>query len=399
LGGYFSPMPTAPIYLDHAATTPVRPEVLEAMLPYLGRERFGNPSSAHQIGRTARAGLELARQQVADALGVEQRDVLFTSGGTEANNFAIIGAALAARRTGAMGGVAVAATEHKSTLAAAHAVREFGGAEHVIPVAASGLIESEALDAALALRPALLSVMWVNNETGVIQPIERIAHACAAAGVPFHTDMVQAFGKLPASLEKLPVTFATVSGHKIGAPKGVGALIARDRSQLSPLIHGGGQQGGLRPGTENIAAAVGLGRAAVLAVREQAAEAGRLEALRTELLRRIRTALPEVAVAGEAAPRAPYILNLLIPGADSEALLMHLDLAGIAASGGSACASGATEPSHVLLAMGYPRELAAGAIRLSLGRETTPAEIASAAEAVSAVVAKVRRLAEVLGRG
>jgi cysteine desulfurase len=195
------------------------------------------------------------------------------------------------------------------------------------------------------------------------------------------------------------VTFATISGHKLGAPKGIGALIARDRDRLSPLIHGGGQQGGLRPGTENIAAAVGLGRAAVLAVREQAAESERLERLRTELLLRIRTALPEVVVAGEGAPRAPHILNLLIPGADSEALLMHLDLAGIAVSGGSACASGAIEPSHVLLAMGYPRELAAGAVRLSLGRETTQAEIVRAAETVPTVVARVRRLAVVLGRG
>jgi cysteine desulfurase len=392
-------MPSAPLYLDHAATTPVRPEVLEAMLPYLGRERFGNPSSAHQIGRSARAGLELARQQVADALGVEQRDVLFTSGGTEANNFAIIGAALAARRAGGAARVAVAATEHKSTLAAAHAVGELGGAEHIIPVATNGLVEREALDAALALRPAVLSIMWVNNETGVIHPIAEIAYACAAAGVPFHTDMVQAFGKLPTSLRDLPATFATISGHKLGAPKGIGALIARDRTQLAPLIHGGGQQGGLRPGTENIAGAVGLGRAAVLAVREQAAEAKRLEALRTELLGRIRAALPEVVVAGEPAPRAPHILNLLVPGADSEALLMHLDLAGLAASGGSACASGAIEPSHVLLAMGYPQDLAAGAVRLSLGRETTQADITRAAEVVPEIVARVRRLAAVLGRG
>jgi len=392
-------MPSAPVYLDHAATTPVRPEVLEAMLPYLGRDRFGNPSSAHQIGRRARAGLELARQQVADALGVEQGDVLFTSGGTEANNLAIIGAALANRHGGRPAQVAVAATEHKSTLAAAHAVHDLGGAEHIIPVAPNGLIGSEALGAALAFRPAVLSIMWVNNETGVIQPITEIARACAAAGVPFHTDMVQAFGKLPASLGDIPVTFATISGHKLGAPKGIGALIARDRDRLSPLIHGGGQQGGLRPGTENIAAAVGLGRAAVLAVREQAAESARLEQLRSDLHQRVLAAVPDAVVAGEGAPRAPHILNLLIPGADGEALLMHLDLAGIAVSGGSACASGAIEPSHVLLAMGCPRELAAGAVRLSLGRETTQAEIVRAAETVPAVVARVRRLAVVLGRG
>lgn len=391
-------MPATPTYLDHAATTPVRPEVLDAMLPYLGHDRFGNPSSAHQVGRSARAGLELARQQVADALGVDQGDVLFTSGGTEANNLAILGAGLAARRAGRTGLAAVATTEHKSTLAAAHALTSLGGAEHLIPVTLSGLIERDALDAALALRPAIVSVMWVNNETGVIQPIAQIAGACAEAGVAFHSDLVQGFGKLPLTLGDGAVTFATISGHKVGAPKGIGALIARDRARLVPLIHGGGQQGGLRPGTENIAAAVGLGRAAVLAVREQAAERTRLEQLMSELLLGLRAALPEAVLAGEGAPHAPHILNLMVPGTDSEALLMHLDLAGIAASGGSACTTGAIEPSHVLLSMGYPRELASGAVRFSLGRETTQADVVRATEAVPAVVARVRRLASVLGR-
>lgn len=391
-------MPSPPVYLDHAATTPVRPEVLEAMLPYLGRDRFGNPSSAHQVGRTARAGLELARQQVADALGAAPGEVFFTSGGTEANNLAIIGPALAAQQAGRPALVAVAATEHKSTLAAAHAVAELGGSEQVIPVTSSGLVRPEAITAALALRPSVVSVMWVNNETGVIQPIEAIARSCAAAGSAFHSDLVQGFGKLPLSLAETDVTFATISGHKIGAPKGIGALIVRDRGRLVPLIHGGGQQGGLRPGTENIAGAVALGRAAVLAVREQAAEAARLDRLRGELLQRIRAALPDVVVAGEGAPHAPHILNLLVPAADGEALLMHLDLAGIAASGGSACASGAVEASHVLLAMGHPRELAGGAVRLSLGRETSPADIEQAAVALPAVVERVRRIAVVLGR-
>jgi cysteine desulfurase len=391
-------MPATPTYLDHAATTPVRPEVLDAMLPYLGHDRFGNPSSAHQVGRSARAGLELARQQVADALGVDQGDVLFTSGGTEANNLAVLGAGLAARRAGRTGMAAVATTEHKSTLAAAHALTSLGGAEHLIPVTLSGLIERNALNAALALRPAIVSVMWVNNETGVIQPIAEIARACADAGVAFHSDLVQGFGKLPLRLGDGAVTFATISGHKVGAPKGIGALIARDRARLVPLIHGGGQQGGLRPGTENIAAAVGLGRAAVLAVREQAAERIRLEQIMSELLLGLRAALPEAVLAGEGAPHAPHILNLMVPGTDSEALLMHLDLAGIAASGGSACTTGAVEPSHVLLSMGYPRELASGAVRLSLGRETSQVDIARAAETLPAVVARVRRLASVLGR-
>ena len=392
-------MPATPTYLDYAATTPVRPEVLDAMLPYLGHDRFGNPSSAHQVGRAARAGLELARQQVADALGADQGEVLFTSGGTEANNLAVLGAALAAREAGRPGLAAVATTEHKSTLAAAHALAQLGGAEHLIPVTLSGLIERDALNAALALRPAIVSVMWVNNETGVIQPIAEIARTCSEAGVAFHSDLVQGFGKLPLALGDGAVTFAAISGHKVGGPKGIGALIARDRTRLVPLIHGGGQQGGLRPGTENIAAAVGLGRAAVLAVREQASERARVEQLMSELLRRLRAALPEAVLAGEGAPHAPHILNLMVPGTDSEALLMHLDLAGIAVSGGSACSSGAIEPSHVLLAMGFPRELASGAIRFSLGRETSQTDIVRAAETLPAVVARVRRLAAVLGRG
>jgi cysteine desulfurase len=226
-----------------------------------------------------------------------------------------------------------------------------------------------------------------------------MAEACAAVEVPFHTDLVQAFGKLPVALGDSRVAFATISGHKIGAPKGIGALVVRQRERVAPVIHGGLQQGGLRPGTENIAGAVGLGRAAVLAVREQASELQRLGKLREELLERLRAALPDLVVAGEATPRAPHILGLLIPGADSEALLMHLDLAGIAASGGSACATGAIEPSHVLLAMGHPRDLATGALRLSLGRETTHGDILRTAEALPAVVDRVRKLAGVLGRG
>jgi cysteine desulfurase len=385
-------------YLDHAATTPVRPEVLEAMLPYLTHEAFGNPSSSHRFGRTARAGLEAARREVAQAVGAEPNQVIFTSGGTEADNLGIVGAALAARDRGSAMCAVVSAIEHKAILAAAHAVCHLGGRELVLPVDADGRVDLAMLDAALGERPAVVSVMWVNNEVGVVQPVGEIAHRCCAAGVAFHTDAVQAFGKVPLDLRAVACTLLTISGHKIGAPKGIGALIVRDRKAVEAIIHGGGQQYGIRPGTENVAGAVALGRAATLAATEQPAESVRLGALRDELASRLRAAVPDLVVNGAGAERAPHVLNIAVPGADSEALLMHLDLAGVAASGGSACSTGAVEPSHVLLAMGLPRELALGAIRLSLGHGSSAADVARVTEAMPAVVAKVRKLAGVLGR-
>jgi cysteine desulfurase len=387
-----------PVYLDYAATTPVRPEVLEAMLPYLGAASFGNPSSAHRFGRAARAGLEQARREVAAALGAEPAQVVFTSGGTEADNLAVIGAAGAARQAGRAMLVAVSAVEHKAVLAAAHEVVHQGGEEIILPVDQHGQLDLEALDAALTRHPAVVSVMWVNNETGVSQPIEEIAARCQRAGVLFHCDAVQGFGKARIELKSLPCTLLTISGHKIGAPKGIGALVVKDRKAVEAIIHGGGQQFGIRPGTENVAGAVALGRAATLAVEEQAAEAERLRALRDGLAERLRAAVPNVVVHGEGASRAPHVLNLGVPGTDSEALLMHLDLAGVAASGGSACSTGAMEPSHVLTAMGVPRSLALGSIRLSLGHETTPSDVDRVTEVFPLVVDKVRKLAVVLGR-
>jgi cysteine desulfurase len=387
------------VYLDHAATTPVRPEVREAMLPYLGAELFGNPSSTHRLGRAAHAGLEQARREVADALGVEPGDVIFTSGGTEADNLAVLGVALAARNRGAPMLAAVAATEHKAVLGAAHAVRQFGGEERTLPVDRDGILILSALDQILAERPAIVSVMWVNNETGVIQPVAAIAARCRAAGVPFHSDMVQALGKIPVSLGNLPLTFASISGHKIGGPKGIGALVVRNRAGIAPLIHGGGQERGIRPGTENLAGIVGFGRATSLAVREQEAEGRRLSALRDALAERLMASIPDVHVTADSVPRAPHLLHLQVLGADSDALLRHLDLAGIAASSGSACSSGSVEPSHVLLAMGVSPDRATGAIRFSLGRESTAADITRVAAVLPDVVAKVRKLAGAVGRG
>ncbi len=257
--GLFSSMD--PVYLDHAATTPVRPEILEAMLPFL-RDAWGNPSSAHRVGRTARAGLEQAKREVAEALGVEPNQVIFTSGGTEADNLAIIGAGLAAQAAGREMHVVTTAIEHKAALASAHAVRRLGGRETILPVTNQGIVDLDALDTVLAEQPAVVSVMWVNNEVGIVQPMAVIGERCAAAGVPLHSDAVQAFGKLPIDLAAAGVRLLSISGHKIGAPKGIGALIVRDRKIIEAIIHGGGQQFGIRPGTENVAGAVALGRAA-----------------------------------------------------------------------------------------------------------------------------------------
>ena len=391
-------MPKRLVYLDNAATTPVRPEVLEAMLPYLGREAFGNPSSAHRFGRTARAGLEEAKRTIAECLGVEPGQVIFTSGGTEADNLAIIGSALAARDRGGPFRVAVSAVEHKAVLAAAHAVRHLGGEEILVGVSASGIVEEEALDEALARGVALVSVMWVNNEVGTVQPIARLAERCRAAGVCFHSDAVQAFGKVPLSLSDAGCTLLTISGHKIGAAKGVGALIVRDRGAVEAIIHGGGQQYGIRPGTENVPGIVGLGRAVELAAAEQAESAARLGALRDELERRVLAIVPDAVINAWQAERAPHVSNVSIPGTDSEALLMHLDLAGIACSSGSACSTGAIEPSHVLTAMGVPRELGIAALRFSFGKDNTAEDVDAVIGALPKIVEKVRALSAVLHR-
>ena len=386
-----------PVYLDHAATTPVRPEVLDAMLPFL-RESWGNPSSPHRLGRAARAGLDQARREVAEAVGAEPNQIVFTSGGTEADNLAIIGASLAARDRGLPMRAVVTAIEHKAILAAAHEVVHLGGTEEVLPVGRDGRLALETLEGALSRNPSVVSVMWVNNEVGVVQPVEEIAARCRDAGVSFHTDAVQAFGKFPIALQSLPLSLLTLSGHKIGAPKGIGALVVRSRGIVDAIIHGGGQQYGIRPGTENVAGAVALGRAALLVAREVTAESERLAALRDQLATRIRESVSDVVVHGAGAPRAPHVLSISIPGTDSEAMLMHLDLAGICASGGSACSTGAVEPSHVLTAMGVPRELALGTIRFSMGHETTADDVERVAAAFPAIVVKVRQLSVVLGR-
>jgi cysteine desulfurase len=387
-----------PVYFDHAATTPVRPEVLEAMLPFFSAS-WGNPSSSHRFGRAAKAGLEQAKREVGEALGVEPNQVIFTSGGTEADNLAVLGAAMAAQHAGRTVHVVTTAIEHKAILAAAHAVVRMGGRETILPVDGNGRVRLDALDAALAEHPSLVSVMWVNNEVGTVQPMAEIGARCRAAGVPLHSDAVQSFGKLPIALDEVGCSLLSISGHKLGAPKGVGALIVRDRHIVESLIHGGGQQYGIRPGTENVAGAVALGRAALLARQELDAHVQTVRALRDDLAERLQAAIPDMVVHAAGVERAPHVLSIAIPGAEAEAMLMHLDLAGVACSGGSACSTGAIEPSHVLTAMGVERGLALGTLRFSLGHESTAADIDRAVEVLPNVVERVRRLGAALGRG
>ncbi|HEU4560193.1 MAG TPA: cysteine desulfurase family protein [Longimicrobium sp.] len=376
------------IYLDHAASAPVRREAREAMLPFL-EGHFGNPSSIHRFGREARAALEEARATLAIVIGAAPGEIVFTRAGTEADSVAILGRARQLR--GAP--VVVGATEHKAVLASAHAAEDEGARVIVLPVDANGVVSLDALDGALAERPAVVSVMWANNEVGTLQPVAEIGARCRAAGVVFHSDAVQALGKVPVRADVVPVELLAFSAHKVGGPKGIGALYVRRGTHLKPLLFGGGQERGLRPGTEDVAGAVGFAAAARAAEAEREGAMGRIGALRDRLEAGLRERVPGLVVNAAGAPRLPTVSNLSIPGADPEALLMSLDLEGIAASSGSACSSGAVEPSHVLTAMGIPAELAGPSVRFSLGWGTTDAEIDRVLEIFPAIVERVRALA------
>ena len=381
---------TRPIYLDHAATTPVRTEVRAAMEPFFD-SRFGNPSSTHRWGREARAALDEARERVAHALGAHPDEICFTSGGTEGDNLAILGIWRALRVKG-RNAVMSTTIEHKAVIGAVHEVGAEGGDERMIPVRGDATVDRAAFSHLLTDDVAICSVMWVNNEVGVIQPVLELADEAKASGTIFHTDAVQAFGKVPIDARSAAFDLLTISGHKIGAPKGIGAMFIRRGTPLRPLMHGGSQDRGRRPGTENVAFAVGLARAAELTVSEREEECTRLAALRDRLEAALLDRVPDAVVHGRGAARAPHILNISVPGTDSESLLMALDLAGVACSSGSACQSGNVDPSHVLAAMGVPRELAVSAVRMSLGSLTTEECIDRVAELFPALIAKARRL-------
>ena len=379
-----------PVYLDHAATTPIRPEVMDAMQPFFGA-RFGNPSSMHRWGREARTALDEARERVARSLGAASDEVVFTSCGTEADNMALLGV-WRARAGGGRRAVVTTPIEHKAVLAAAHQIGREGGEERLVAVHAGGLVNDQSFDVQIADDVAICSVMWVNNEIGVLQDIASLARRAKAHGVVFHTDAVQAFGKVEVDARTTPFDVLSISGHKIGAPKGIGALFLRRGTVIQPLMFGGTQDRGRRPGTENVAMAVGLARAAELAVAERAHECAVLVARRERLESALLSRIPDAVIHGRGSPRAPHITNISVPGVDSESMLMALDLRGVACSAGSACQSGSISPSHVLDAIGVSPDLASAAIRMSLGSMTTDACIERVIELFPALVAKARRL-------
>ncbi|MFH1474314.1 MAG: cysteine desulfurase family protein [Chloroflexota bacterium] len=380
-------MPATPIYLDHAATTPLRPEALEAMLPHLGGA-FGNPSSAHALGRAARNALDEAREQLAADLGGTAREVVLTSGGTEANNLAVKGAAWAGKARGHR--IVVSAVEHHAVGHTAEHLAKWGFEVVVAPVDGAGRVDPEVLAALLDERTVLVAVMLANNEVGTIQPIREIAERTRAhRGIHLHVDAVQAAPYLDLDAEALGADTVAISAHKFEGPKGVGALWVRRGTPLLAQLHGGSQERHRRAGTENVAGAAGMATAYALACREKPMTQARLLDLRRRL-ERASLAVGGVELTGHPLDRLPGLLSLLVRGADGVAVSVALDLEEIACSTGSACATGSPEPSHVLTAMGISGDDAMGALRLSLGRGTTEAEIERAVAMVPRVLAEIR---------
>lgn len=378
----------APVYLDFNATTPLDQNVLEAMLPWLG-VRFGNPSSRHEYGRQARAAIDEARARVARAVGAHASEVTFTSGGSEANNLMIKGFAALMKP----GRIAISAIEHPCVREPARQLKRQGWQVDEIGVDGAGLIDGEAWQTAIANRPALVSVMLANNETGVLQDVGRLATESRGVGAVFHTDAVQAVSKLPVEFRALAVDAMTISAHKLGGPLGVGALVLNKRVELAPLIAGGGQEHGLRSGTENVAAIVGFGMACerVMADREKAAVmlAGLRESLESRLIEM------GAVLFSAAAPRLPNTSFFAFDGIEGETLVGKLDRAGFACASGSACSSANPEPSHTLLAMGVAPELARNAVRVSLGRTTTPQEVDDFATTLRRLTTELRNMAAI----
>jgi cysteine desulfurase len=379
---------SAPVYFDHAATTPVRAEVFAAMQPFFG-PRFGNPSSTHRWGREARAALDEARERVAKCLGANVDEVVFTSGGTEADNLAVLGGWRILRERGRKVMVTTP-IEHKAVLGAVHQAASEGATERMLSVTRDGVVDIDAARQDVDEQSALVTVMWVNNETGAVQPVPALCTHAKERGAVFHTDAVQAFGKVTIDARTLPFDLLSVSGHKLGAPKGIGAMFVRRGTPLAPLFFGGTQDRGRRPGTENVAMAVGLATAMELTVAEHDAESARVRGLRDRLERALCERIPDIVVHARGAERAPHIVSASIPGTDSESMLMALDLKGIACSGGSACQSGSVGASHVLSAMGVAPDLVAGQLRLSLGTLTSDEAIERVIEILPALAAKAR---------
>jgi cysteine desulfurase len=371
------------IYLDYNATTPVAPEVARAMQPYLGAQ-FGNPSSDYALGRQAKDAVARARRQVAALLGCRPEEILFTSGATEANNTVLKGVAWHFGK----GQIITAATEHPSVLAPCRFLQSQGFEVTVLPVDAAGRLDPEEVQRALTPKTILISVMHANNETGTLQPISRIGALAREAGVLFHTDAAQTVGKIEGAVDELQVDFLTVAGHKLYAPKGIGALYVREGAPFTPIIHGAGHEGGRRAGTENVPYIVALGEACRLAREHLPGDAAHLKTLRDLLQARLQAGFPELVLNGPEEGRLPNTLNVSFPGLSGAAILTGIPM--LAASLGAACHGAQEEVSPVLAAMGVPREIARGAMRLSVGHATTVAEIERAAALLLARVKELR---------
>jgi len=377
---------TQPIYLDYNATTPVAPEVLEEMLPYLRRD-FGNPSSAHPYGAAARAGVEAARARVAQLLGAEADEILFTSGGTESDNAAIFGICrpgATARRH-----VVTTAVEHPAVEAPLRALERDGWRVTRVAVGPDGRVDAAAVIDAMTDDTALVTIMHAQNETGALMPIAAVAAEARRRAIPIHTDAAQSVGKVEVDVTALGVDLLTIAGHKVYAPKGVGALYLRRGTKLAPLLLGAGHESGRRAGTENVAGVVGLGAAAELLRRDLPARARHLRGVRDRLHARLLNHLPDLRLNGPEEERLPNTLNVAIPGVSAAALLAAVP--GVAAAAGAACHAGTIEPSAVLLAMGISRELASCSLRLTVGHPTTPMEADLAAERIGAAALRLRR--------
>ena len=376
------------VYLDHAATTPVDPEVAELMAQVL-REVPGNPSSIYAEGRRARALVDRARAEVAEAIGADPAEIVFTSGGTEADNLALRG--VLAARDGAADGIVTSAIEHHAVLDTARDLEARGRARlTVLAVDRDGRVAPDDVARALDERTALVSVMHGNNEIGTLQPLAEIGAVCRSRGIPFHSDAVQTVGALELDVRAMPVDLLSVNAHKFYGPKGVGALFVRKGTRIATVQTGGGQEKGRRTGTENVAGIVGLGAAMRIAMARRAAESARLVALRDRLIAGVKARIPDTTLTGHPTERLPNNASFCFSGTQGEALVVSLDLEGFSVSSGSACTSGDTEPSHVLLALGLPRELAQGSLRVTLGRGTTAADVDAFLAALPPIVARLR---------
>lgn len=377
------------IYLDNAATTAVSPEVLETMMPYF-TEVFGNPSSIHGTGREAAKAVDTARKQIATAIGAQPQEIYFTAGGSESDNWVLKGTAFARKAKG--NHIITTAIEHHAVLHTCKWLEKQGFNVTYLPVDEYGLVDPAEVEKAITDQTILISVMAANNEIGTVEPIKEIGAIARAHKIPFHTDAVQAIGAIPINVDEMNIDMLSMSGHKFHGPKGIGVLYVRKGIRLDTLIQGGAQERGQRAGTENLAGIVGIGKAIELATAHLEENAARMTALRDKLINGILTAVPDTRLNGHPTKRLPNNCNVSIRYIEGEAMLLRLDLAGIAGSSGSACTSGSLDPSHVLLAIGLPHEIAHGSLRLTLGTDTTEADIDEVLNVLPGIVKDLRAM-------